>query len=102
MLPQARQIDELKRGFMGRFENDVRRISSLEGFLPTGRAKAPLIARLQTRKSVFRARRLQVVPAIFREFEKSFGHPGTHDMDAVITGTRTTASVAIPTGQRIE
>ena len=87
---------------MGGFEDDIRSESGFEGFLPAGCAQAPLIARFESRKSVFRARRAQVVAGLFGEFEECFGHPHADDVDAVIAGARAAATVAIPPGARVE
>jgi hypothetical protein len=62
---QALQVNELQRRFVSGFQDDIRRASGYEGFLPAGGAQTPLIARLESGKSEFRTRRAQVVAPAF-------------------------------------
>ncbi len=65
MLLQAREVDKFQSGFMGGFQDDFRRVSRFERFLPPSGAQAPLVSRLESRKAEFGAGRAQVVSLTF-------------------------------------
>ena len=69
------QVDEiypLESGDVTGGEYDRRRNSRFKRLLPTFRAEAPSVARLQAWKSVLRNRRNQVVSRTFGELQKLF------------------------------
>ena len=96
------EIDEFERRFMRGFQDHVGRASGLERFLPAGGAKAPAVARFQSRKLILGMRRREIVAARFRVFEKRLGHPDADHMHAVIAFARPAATVAEPAGERID
>src|SRR4051812_21200973 len=59
-----------ERAFMGGAERHLRCGAGLERLGPARRTKAPAVARLHSRKTVFRHRRGEIVTAAGREFQE--------------------------------
>ena len=58
---QVRERDDFQRSAVCGFEHHLWRAACFERFLPSRRAQAPSILRLQARKVVFRSRRRQII-----------------------------------------
>ena len=100
MLLKIFEIDKLKRRHMRGFEYDLRSPVVEQCFLPALHAKAPAIAFLQARESIFRNWRAQVVSNRCGELKKLVSHHTTDEMQTDILRAGVATAVAKETGDR--
>ena len=91
---EVRERAEAQGSFMCSAQDNARRATRLQRFLPPRRAQTPAITRLQSRKSEFRDRRREIVAAGLRILKKSRGHDDAHGVAADILAAGVAASVA--------
>ena len=70
----------------------------LVGLQPTGRTDAPMVARLEPRKSVGRGRSTQIVALGLAVAQKGLVHHAADAVAAVVGGVGAAASVSKPAG----
>src|SRR5215475_2625024 len=90
-----------ERAFMRGAQDHARRLTGLERFLPTRRAQAPAIARLEAAEAELRHRRGKIVAGGFGEREKFGGHDDANRVAADVLAARVAAAVAKEPGHRL-
>ena len=98
MCPQVFEADELQGVDVGGFEDDGRSLNGIECLRPAGDAEAPLIARIQAWKVVFRDGGGKVVAALPAEGEKGVCHHRADRVQAFVIRSGAAVAVTIKAG----
>jgi len=93
VFPQIRQFHKLQRRDMRRRQHHPRRAPRLERLLPPRHAQAPLIPRLQPRKTKMQRRRGQIISRRLRKRQKLRVHPHANRMEPMIPRPRMAAAI---------
>src|ERR1051325_1481298 len=88
----------VQRALMGGAKHHPRRMARFKSLLPTRRAQAPAVARLQSGKAELRTRGGKVVAAGFGKFQECVGHYRANCMAADILVAGIAAAVAEKAG----
>src|SRR5210317_1104696 len=75
--------------------------TGFQRFLPACRAEAPLVSRFQARKTKFRHRGAEVIPAESRKFQELPGNPYTDRMQTDVLAAGVAATIPEKAGDRI-
>src|SRR5437660_4670673 len=84
----------VERAFVRSAQHHVGGLARLERFLPTRRAQAPAVARLEAGKAELRHRRRKIIAAGFGKGEEIGGHDDTNRVAADVLARRVAAAVA--------
>ena len=95
------QSNELQRGNVCRFEDDLGGLIRLVGFFPPCDAKTPAITRLQAGKTPFGFGSAQVVSAHFGKGEEFIGHHRADQMQSDIPWPGIATTCPKKTGHRL-
>ncbi len=89
---------DLQRAPMGRLQADLRRATCLESLLPTRRAKAPAVTRLESWEAELRPRRRQIIASGSGELKKVRRHHGAHGVGPGIRRVGLATAATEPAG----
>jgi len=101
MVLEVCKADDVQSTFVGGFQYHGRGVARFGGFVPSGCAKAPAVARGKPRESVFRSWCAEIVAPGEREREELLGHHGAHGMTANIFWPGFTAAAAGEAGDGV-
>ena len=94
--------DKLERRDVAAGQDDAGCDARIERFLPTGDAKAPVIAGVKAGEVVLGNGRREVVAAGAAEGEKVGGHLDADGVESDVAGASAAVTVTVEAGQRLE